>query len=112
MKTTTASPSSTLSRKWLREASMRRLSSQVKNKTQTIDSASKLQLNIDKLEDGLEESGLNAFIIQQLNDWVNGLLTGRQCMLAILDSYQNEMNSKFSTANFSLHSPLLGSKGK
>jgi hypothetical protein len=87
-------------RKWLREASMRRLSSLVKNKTETIDSATKLQLNIDKLEDGLEESGLNSFIISQLNDWVNGLLTGRQAMLAILDSFHNEMSNKYSNFSF------------
>jgi curved DNA-binding protein CbpA len=92
-------------KKWLREASMKRLSLLVKNKTETIESESKIKLNIDKLEDGLEESGLNSFIVQQLNDWINGLITGRQCMLAILDSFQSEMNQKHS--NFSFYSSVM-----
>lgn len=58
-------------RKWLREASMRRLSQIVKDKTELIDSAQKLRINITSI-DGLEESGLSKPSIQHLENWVEG----------------------------------------
>lgn len=58
-------------RKWLREASMRRLSQLVKDKTELIDSAQKLKINISSVE-GLEGSGLSKITIQHLESWVEG----------------------------------------
>eukprot|EP00981_Chlorochromonas_danica_P003999 scaffold760_cov178-Ochromonas_danica.AAC.1 len=81
--TTSASQSST-GRKWLREASMRRLSHLVRNKTEIFDSAQKLKLSLTSF-DHLEESGLHPFEVHQLHDWVQGRISGRQCMLALLD---------------------------
>jgi hypothetical protein len=59
-------------RKWLREASMRRLSQIVKDKTELIDSAQKLRMNVATIE-GLEESGLSKQSIQHLENWVEGM---------------------------------------
>lgn len=50
---------------------MRRLSQLVKDKTELIDSAQKLRININSI-DGLEESGLNKHLIQHLENWVEG----------------------------------------
>lgn len=65
------SSNSARQRKWLREASMRRLSQLVKDKTEMIDSAQKLRINISSV-DGLEASGLNKQMIQHLENWVEG----------------------------------------
>lgn len=65
------SQSSTSNRKWLREASMRRLSHLVRNKTEIFDSAQKLKLSLTSF-DHLEESGLHPFEVHQLHDWVQG----------------------------------------
>lgn len=59
------------SRKWLREASMKRLSLLVKDKTELIDSAQKLRMTVLSL-DGLEESGLSSALISHLQNWVDG----------------------------------------
>lgn len=59
------------SRRWLREASMRRLSTLVKDKTELIDSAQRLRINLSGT-DGLEKSGLNPKAIEHLELWVDG----------------------------------------
>lgn len=53
---------------------MRRLSQIVKDKTELIDSAQKLRMNITTI-DGLEESGLSKQSIQHLENWVEGMYT-------------------------------------
>jgi hypothetical protein len=60
-------------RKWIREASMRRLSQIVKDKTALLESAKKLRLNTMNVED-IVVSGLNPAAVQQLERWVEGNL--------------------------------------
>mmetsp|Transcript_19496 Transcript_19496/g.33093 ORF Transcript_19496/g.33093 Transcript_19496/m.33093 type:complete len:234 (+) Transcript_19496:1-702(+) len=72
-------------KKWLREASMRRLSLLVKNKTELIGNASQLGVGVLQPE-LIEKSGLSKTEVFHLKQWVAGVETGRQCMLAILDS--------------------------
>eukprot|EP01033_Poteriospumella_lacustris_P002992 gene2992-2192_t len=83
-------------RKWLREASMRRLSQIVKDKTELIDSAQKLRMNVATIE-GLEESGLSKQSIQHLENWVEGVESGRECMFALLDTLHNSKDIAPST---------------
>jgi curved DNA-binding protein CbpA len=64
---------------------MRRLSQLVKDKTELIDSAQKLRIGINNVE-GLETSGLSKQMIQHLENWVDGVESGRECMFALLDS--------------------------
>jgi hypothetical protein len=58
-------------RKWLREASMRRLSQLVKDKTVVIGSAQTLKLSLSNI-DALETSGLSPIMITHLKNWVDG----------------------------------------
>lgn len=58
-------------RRWLREASMRRLSSLMKHKTEIIDSKQKLKLSLTSV-DNLEVSGLDSYEVGQLQSWVRG----------------------------------------
>eukprot|EP00601_Ochromonadales_sp_CCMP2298_P000286 CAMPEP_0173173404 /NCGR_PEP_ID=MMETSP1141-20130122/2814_1 /TAXON_ID=483371 /ORGANISM="non described non described, Strain CCMP2298" /LENGTH=141 /DNA_ID=CAMNT_0014095485 /DNA_START=107 /DNA_END=529 /DNA_ORIENTATION=- len=71
-------------KKWLREASMRRLSGFVKNKNELIGNAAQLGVGVLHPE-SIEKSGLDGTEIFHLQQWVAGIETGRQCMLAILD---------------------------
>ncbi len=64
-------PAKQQQRKWLREASMRRLSQLVKDKTEVIGSAQKLKLSLTSIE-GLETSGLSGVMIKHLQNWVDG----------------------------------------
>lgn len=86
------------SRKWIREASMRRLSLLVKDKTASISAASKMRLTIETT-DGLEESGLSPIMKDHLKLWVEGVLSGRQCMLALLDALQSESSLRARSSN-------------
>ncbi len=58
-------------RKWLREASLRRLSLLVKDKTEIVDNVLSLQVNLGSV-DGLEDSGLSPVVKQHLHRWVDG----------------------------------------
>ena len=58
-------------KKWLREASMRRLSLFVKNKTELIGNASQLGVGVLHT-DNLEKSGLSTSEIYHLEQWVSG----------------------------------------
>lgn len=70
-------------KKWLREASLRRLSLFVQDRTEMIGSAAKLGISI-VTPSKLEKSGLNSYEKFHLEQWVAGSETGRQCMTAIL----------------------------
>lgn len=63
--------SSMPNRKWLREASFRRLSLLVKDKTEIVDNVLLLQVNLGNV-DGLEDSGLTPVVKQHLHRWVDG----------------------------------------
>lgn len=56
---------------WLRDASMRRLSLFVKNKTELIGNAAQLGLGV-MYPDNLEKSGLTSTEIFHLEQWVSG----------------------------------------
>lgn len=79
-------------KKWLREASMQRLSLLVKNKTELIGNAAQLGLGVSST-DNLERSGLSAAEIYHLEQWVLGLQSGRFCMLAFTNSRLNNTES-------------------
>lgn len=72
------------SRRWLREASLQRLNMFMRNKTEMIGNAAQLGMGVISME-GLEQSGLSASEIFHLRQWIAGLITGRQCMFALLD---------------------------
>jgi hypothetical protein len=61
----------TASKKWLREASMQRLSTFMKNKTELIGSAAQLAVGAIVAED-LEKSGLSIGEIHHLEQWTEG----------------------------------------
>jgi hypothetical protein len=63
--------SSAQGKKWLREASMRRLSIFVKNKTEMIGNAAQLGVAV-LYPDSLEKSGLSCAEIYHLEQWVQG----------------------------------------
>lgn len=58
-------------KKWLREASMRRLSLFVKNKTEQIGNASQLGVGVIYPE-SIEKSGLTPEEINHIERWVTG----------------------------------------
>lgn len=58
-------------KQWLRDASMKRLSLLVKNKTEIIGNAQKLRLAISNV-DSLETSDLSVFEANQLKKWIQG----------------------------------------
>lgn len=59
-------------KKWLREASMNRLSTFMKNKTELIGNASQLGMGVIAVDD-LEKSGLSPTEIYHLEQWVAGV---------------------------------------
>ena len=71
MKQSTSSSSKVQSKKWLREASMNRLSTFMKNKTELIGNASQLGMGVIAVDD-LEKSGLSPNEIYHLEQWVAG----------------------------------------
>ena len=66
-----AAKSEVQGKKWLREASMRRLSLFVKNKTELIGNAAQLGMGVLH-PDTLEKSGLSTVEIFHLEQWVAG----------------------------------------
>ena len=66
-----AAKSEVQGKKWLREASMRRLSLFVKNKTELIGNAAQLGMGVLH-PDTLEKSGLSTVEIYHLEQWVAG----------------------------------------
>lgn len=58
-------------KKWLREASMRRLSQTFRNKTELIGNAAQLGMGVMH-PDNLEKSGLSSVEIFHLEQWVAG----------------------------------------
>jgi hypothetical protein len=66
--------SATQGKKWLREASMRRLSLFVKNKTEMIGNAAQLGVGV-LYPEKLEKSGLSPIETHHLEQWVSGTRT-------------------------------------
>ena len=71
------------SKRWLREASMKRLNMLIKNKKESIGEEF---LCADISADELESSGLASADRYHLNKWADGFESGRHCMLALLDN--------------------------
>ena len=71
------------SKRWLREASMKRLNMLIKNKKESIGEEF---LCADISADDLESSGLASADRYHLNKWADGFESGRHCMLALLDN--------------------------
>lgn len=65
--------SKSMSKRWLRDASMRRLSLYIKNKTELIGNAAYLGVGI-VLPEEVEKSGLSPIEIFHLERWVAGKL--------------------------------------
>jgi hypothetical protein len=70
-------------KRWLREASMKRLNMLIKNKKESIGEDF---LCSDISADDLESSGLSAVDRFHLNKWADGFESGRHCMLALLEN--------------------------
>ena len=70
-KTTPLKSTSNSNKKWLRDASLRRLSLLMKDKTEIVDNVLSLQVNLASVE-GLEDSGLESTIKVHLQRWVDG----------------------------------------
>lgn len=77
------------SRKWLREASLQRISQQMKNKTETIVGANKLKLSLSSVSN-LEPSGLSPFECGQLLIWVEG----KELHPAVLDTMRRSVERR------------------
>jgi hypothetical protein len=82
-KTLTPGLSAVASKRWLREASMKRLNMLIKNKKESIGEEF---LCADISADDLESSGLTSADRYHLNKWADGFESGRHCMLALLDN--------------------------
>jgi len=91
---------------------MKRLSMLMKNKTERIGNAKHFVVLPDRNEDvdsksskidknSLEPSGLTDFEIDHLERWVEGRESGRNCMLAILDSKYKERLLSAESESFS-----------
>lgn len=65
-------------KKWLREASMRRLSQTFRNKTELIGNAAQLGMGVMH-PDNLEKSGLSPVEIFHLEQWVAGEICPECC---------------------------------
>jgi hypothetical protein len=78
-------------RNWLREASMNRLSYLFQNRSENA-----LELLIDnKLSySDIDKSDLNEFQISLIQQWMDGLYSGRQCLLALIDNFNSGNNIK------------------
>ena len=83
-------------KRWLREASMKRLNMLIKNKKETIGDDF---LCADISADDLESSGLSAIDRFHLNKWADGLESGRHCMLALLENRASVENDQMKNAN-------------
>ena len=70
-------------KRWLREASMKRLNMLIKNKKESIGEGF---LCSEISADDVEASGLSPADRFHLNKWADGLESGRHCMLALLES--------------------------
>jgi hypothetical protein len=70
-------------KRWLREASMKRLNMLIKNKKESIGEDF---LCSDISADDLESSGLSDVDRFHLNKWADGFESGRHCMLALLEN--------------------------
>lgn len=62
---------------WLREASMKRLSLLVKNKTEMIGNASQLGVDVDVQPHDIESSGLSETEVECIQQWVKGKLVNK-----------------------------------
>jgi hypothetical protein len=82
-KTLTTGLTAVASKRWLREASMKRLNMLIKNKKESIGEEF---LCADISADDLESSGLTSADRYHLNKWADGFESGRHCMLALLDN--------------------------
>lgn len=60
------------SKKWLKEASMRRLSLYIKNKTEQVGNAMIFDTTMSLPEEDIEKSGLSSSEIYHLQRWVAG----------------------------------------
>lgn len=74
-------------KRWLREASMKRLNMLIKNRQENIGEGF---LCADISADDLESSGLSSVDRFHLNKWADGLESGRHCMLALLENQSIE----------------------
>eukprot|EP01038_Epipyxis_sp_PR26KG_P013069 gene13069-17518_t len=79
----------TANKKWLRDAKMQKLSMFVKNKTELIGNAAQLGIGATELDE-LDRSGLSALECKYVCAWVDGIVSGRQCLSAILNLRASE----------------------
>lgn len=67
---------------WLREASLKRLNTVFQDKVDSaIESFQGNDIDVDELEDG----GLSSIETQLLEEWATGVISGRHCMMALLE---------------------------
>ena len=72
---------------WIREASLKRLNMLMLNKSGSLnDGFTKNAINVNELE----KSGLNDFEKSMVDRWIRGHLSGRHCLLALLEHRLNE----------------------
>ena len=67
---------------WLRDASLRRLNNNLLNQKEMF--LSSLELSTSIHINDIETSGLHPLEIQSIHHWINGEMSGRQCLLSLL----------------------------
>lgn len=77
---------------WVREASLNRLNMLFKNKTESISILRSTNIALHDL-DSLETSGLSELEVLHLQKWLGGQVSGRQCMVALLETRHLGTNS-------------------